>query len=190
MATAKKKPPAKKTPAKKVARLTVDAEAPKAEKRPVGRPSDYKDEYAERAYEFCLLGATDVFLAERFKVSVSTIKLWEVNIPEFSDALARGKEIADAKVAKSLYHRAIGYEHQEDDIRTVSIGGGRSDIVITPTIKRYPPDTGAATLWLKNRQSKLWRDKVDMEHSGGLTVKRLTDDQLMELAAQGVSDAE
>lgn len=186
---ATKKTPAKK-PAAKKPRVTVSAKVEPKEASPVGRPSDYRPEYAERAYEFCLLGATDTFLAERFKVAVSTIKLWEQNIPEFSDALARGKDIADAKVAKSLYHRAIGYEHAEDDIRSLSVGGGRSEIVITPTIKRYPPDTGAATLWLKNRQSKFWREKVEVEHSGNLTVKSLTDDQLMALAMKGVPDVE
>jgi hypothetical protein len=43
------------------------------------------------------------------------------------------------------------------------VGG---EIVITPTVKHYPPDTSAATLWLKNRQGAVWRDKVENVHVG------------------------
>ena len=134
-------------------------------KRKVGRPSSYKEEYAELAYKFCLLGATDARLAEMFEVDIATIHHWKTDVPEFLSAVKEGREWADANVAKSLYHRAIGYSHQEDDIRTVSVGSGRSEIVITPTVKHYPPDTGAATLWLKNRQPHIWRDKVENVHS-------------------------
>jgi len=121
-----------------------------------GRPTSYKKEYAEMARKFALLGASDERLAFLFEVSVSTISKWKIDHPEFSEALKEGKEYADANVANSLYHRALGYEHPEDDIRAVN-----GEIVITKTIKRYPPDTGAATLWLKNRQPTIWRDKVE-----------------------------
>jgi hypothetical protein len=130
----------------------------------VGRPTSYKEEFSELAFKFCLLGATDVKLAEFFLVNVDTIYEWKRSVPEFSEALKRGREIADANVANSLYHRALGYSHPEDDIRTLSVGLGRSEIVITPTIKHYPPDTGAAALWLKNRRPDLWRDRVENVH--------------------------
>ncbi len=108
------------------------------------------------AYKFCLLGASDEKLAALFEVSVATISNWKNDHPEFLEALKRGKEVADAEVAHSLYQRALGYTHPEDDIRVVN-----GEIVITPTVKHYPPDTGAATLWLKNRQASTWRDKVE-----------------------------
>lgn len=136
--------------------------AEKRQNKPgAGRPTSYKPEYAEMAYKFCLLGASDERLAELFEVAVSTIYEWRRAIPEFSEAVSRGKDRADAEIASSLYHRAKGYEHPEDDIRAVN-----GEIVITPTVKRYPPDTAAATLWLKNRQPKLWRDKVETELTG------------------------
>ena len=121
-----------------------------------GRPTSYRPEYADMAYKFCLLGANDEKLASLFEVSVATISNWKNDCPEFLEALKKGKEIADAEVAHSLYHRALGYKHPEDDIRVIN-----GEIVITPTVKHYPPDTGAATLWLKNRQSSTWRDKVE-----------------------------
>jgi hypothetical protein len=150
------------------------------DKPAMGRPVVYKPEYCELAYKFCLLGANNAKLAQLFEIGDSTFDLWLKKYPDLLGAVKRGRDMADATVAESLYHRAVGYEHPEDDIRTVSVGGGRSDIVITPTIKRYAPDTSAATLWLKNRQPHIWRDKVDVEHSGGLTLEKLPDEVLAE----------
>lgn len=120
----------------------------------MGRPSSYKPEYAEQAAKLCKLGLIDKELAKFFEVSEQTLNAWKQKFPEFLEALKGGKSLADAEVASKLFHRATGYEHPEDDIRTV---GG--ELVITPTIKRYPPDTTAAIFWLKNRQPALWRDK-------------------------------
>jgi hypothetical protein len=30
----------------------------------------------------------------------------------------------------------------------------------------YPPDTGAATMWLKNRRGDVWRDKSEIRGPG------------------------
>jgi hypothetical protein len=40
--------------------------------------------------------------------------------------------------------------------------------VLTTIVKHYPPDTNAASLWLRNRHPQRWRDKIEHEH----TVKR------------------
>lgn len=135
------------------------AETP-AKKR--GRPTKFTPEMYDQAENLCLLGATNEELARFFKVAVSTIDLWIKKNPDFSGAIKKGREVADANVAKSLYRRAIGYSHPEDDIRTVSFGKGMSEIVITPTIKHYPPDTAAAFIWLKNRRPDKWREKVEV----------------------------
>lgn len=126
-----------------------------------GRPSSYRPEFAEQARKFCLLGATDKRLAELFEISEVTLNAWKHEYPEFLKSLKEGKELADANVASSLYHRALGYSHAEDDIRALN-----GEIVITQTIKHYPPDTAAATLWLKNRQGHIWRDKVETALTG------------------------
>jgi hypothetical protein len=148
---------AKKTPAAKKSKA----------KRGRGRPTSFREEYCEQAYKLCLLGATDAKIGAFFGVSEQTINTWKSRHAKFLESITRGKEAADAEIAEALFHRAKGYSHAEDDIRAVAMGaGGGSEIVITPTIKHYPPDTQAASLWLRNRQPKLWRDKVDLEHSG------------------------
>lgn len=129
-----------------------------------GRPSKYKAEYAEQAYKFCLLGADDNRLASFFEVDVATIHRWKHDHKEFCDSLKKGKDIADAEIAYSLYHRAKGYSHPE--VVTASHQGQITDSM--EVIKHYPPDTGAAMAWLKNRDSARWRDKQELEHSGGL----------------------
>lgn len=132
---------------------------PGAPKSKGGRPSSYREEFAQQAYKLCLLGATDEKLADFFEVSEFTIKAWKAAHPKFGEALKTGKEQADAEIAQALFHRAKGYSHPEDDIRSVG-----QEIVITPTIKHYPPDTQAASLWLRNRQPHLWKEKQEIEH--------------------------
>ena len=76
-----------------------------------GRPSLYREEFAEQARKLCLLGATDQELADFFEIDVRTIYDWKRTKPEFSQAIARGKMLADAEVAAKLYERACGYTH-------------------------------------------------------------------------------
>lgn len=125
----------------------------------VGRPSKYRDEFPAQAAKLCMLGATDAQLADFFEVSVATINLWKVQHPEFSESLKVPKKQADQRVEQSLYRRAMGYEHDETDIRVIG-----TKLVKTPIRKHYPPDTTAAIFWLKNRDPKNWRERV--EHTG------------------------
>lgn len=127
-----------------------------------GAPTEYSLKCAEQAYKMCLLGATDKEMADIFNVAESTFYLWINKHVEFSEALMRGKIFADANIAKSLYHRAKGYEHKETI--TATFQGKITDTM--EVIKHYPPDTPAATLWLKNRQPKLWRDTQNIEIAG------------------------
>jgi hypothetical protein len=137
-----------------------------------GRPTKYKTEYAKLVYKYCLLGATDKELAALFDTTEQTINAWKQNQPEFLESMKRGKEIADAKVAEKLYHRAIGYEHP--DIITATYQGAITDI--KEVTKHYPPEPVAAIFWLKNRQPGKWRDKQEHEISGDMNINiNLTD---------------
>lgn len=128
------------------------------DQRKRGRPSKYRPEFVEQARKLAMLGLTDVEMAKFFGVAERTFHDWKREYPEFLQAIKTSKEIADADVVASLYHRAVGYSHPEDDIRVV---GG--EIVITPTIKHYPPDPTSMIFWLKNRQPTKWREKPAAE---------------------------
>lgn len=138
-----------------------------------GRPSKYKEEFDIQAEKLTKLGATDAELADFFQVTISTLSLWKVKHPTFSDALKLGKEVADKRVEEALYNRALGYSHEDTDIRVVD-----GAIMETPMIKHYPPDTTAAIFWLKNRRPDEWRDKRDIEHSGSIKFDDLTDEDI------------
>lgn len=121
------------------------------QKKTSGRPSKYKKIYDEQARKLCLLGAVDTELADFFEVHESTIHLWKLEHESFLEAIRLGKTTADANVANSLYNSAMGLHETVEN---------RNGEKITKTV---PPNVGAQILWLKNRQPKKWRDKVEIE---------------------------
>ena len=125
-----------------------------AKERRVAEHDKWKPEYIKMVYEICLLGANNAELAGIFGVTTTTLENWRKRFPEFEVSMLKGKDLADAKVAKALYKRATGYSHPDTHIVK------RSDdtIIITPIIKYYPPDTAAVKFWLTNRQPDKWRD--------------------------------
>ncbi len=153
-------------------RSTASAKSPKAGR---GRPSDFKPEYCEQAERLCkLLNATDEQIAAFFGKAVSTISLWKLKHPEFSEALMRGKVIADMAVADSLFRRAKGFEWDEDraiKLKEVHYADGKrvSEVERVEVVRVHnvvPADTAACVVWLTNRQKDAWRQKVDHEHTG------------------------
>lgn len=141
---------------KRIARLQAELDAAIAESNR-GKPAKYQPSFAARVTDMCLLGLNNREIAERFGVTPAKITHWIDTIPEFRQAVWEGREGADQVVAAAMFKAAKGYEHPEDDIRTVSLGGNRgSEIVITPTVKRYPPNDRAAQAWLRNRQRERW----------------------------------
>lgn len=96
-----------------------------------------------------LAGKTDEEIAANIGVARSTLALWKARYPSFSDALRAWKSDADDAVELSLYRRAVG------------------------------GDTTAAIFWLKNRRKDQWRDKQEVEHTGGITVTAQPLDDLL-----------
>src|SRR6185437_13026917 len=116
-----------------------------------GRPSDYRLEHCERAAQLAIVGATDEEIAQALDIHPSTLYRWFAAHPEFREAVKLGKEAADDRVERSLYHRAVGYTHPA--VKIMQDKG-------TPVLVRYdehvPPDPGAAFNWLKNRRPDEW----------------------------------
>jgi hypothetical protein len=149
-----------------------------------GRPTTYKEEYNEQVTKLCRLGATDKEIADFFNVNEDTIHEWKKVHPEFSESIKAGKMFADANVAQRLYERAMGFEHDSEEIKVVSVGNnGGSEVERVQIRKVYPPDSTAAIFWLKNRRPKEWRDKQEIEQTSTIKDERidaskLTDDEL------------
>ena len=128
-----------------------------------GRPSSYRPEYAAQAEKLCQIGATDQEIADFFDVDVRTVYRWKADHDGFCQALKAGKEVADERVERSLFQRAVGYE--QDDVK-IFMPANAAAPVYAPFRAKIAPDTTAAIFWLKNRRPDLWRDKVQNEHTG------------------------
>jgi hypothetical protein len=152
-----------------------------------GRPTLYRPELAELARKLALLGLTENEMADAFNVNVGTLIEWKARHKEFREAIERGGVQADAHIAESLYHRGLGYQHEAVKI---FMPAGVAAPVYAPYTAHYPPDTQAASLWLRNRQPRKWRDKHEVEHMGSIEARiaEMTPEQrrtrLLELQAK------
>lgn len=100
-------------------------------------------------------GLIDVQIAENMGIAASTLYRWKNEHKEISEALKRGKEVVDYQVENALLNNALNGH------------------------------TTAQIFWLKNRRPDKWRDKQDLEHSGGINVQNqyenMTEEELIEL---------
>lgn len=142
-----------------------------------GRPSSYVPEYAEQARKLCELGATDQEIADFFEIDVRTVYRWKHDHDDFCQALKAGKDVADERVTRSLFQRAIGYE--QDEVK-IFMPASATEPVYAPFRAKVAPDVTAAIFWLKNRRPDQWRDKQEQVLSGSVEVTRI------ELVAPGV----
>jgi hypothetical protein len=130
-----------------------------------GRPTDYKSIYNKQVQKLCLLGATDKRIANFFEISTGTLDKWKKKYPQFISSIKEGREIADAKVADSLYNRALGYSHKTSKVVIVN-----KEVRVVDYVERFPPDSTAAIFWLKNRDKDNWREKHEHAISGDLRI--------------------
>lgn len=124
-------------------------------------PNQFQPEFIVQAKKLAALGHTDQEIAQFFGVSVRSVHRWKIDHPAFAKALKIGKRVADQRVERALFQRAVGFTCDEDH---VELYHGKA--VVTPMLKQYPPDTVACIFWLKNRKPEEWRDKQDHEHKG------------------------
>ena len=118
-------------------------------------------------------GLTNEDIANNIGITTSTLYLWKNKYSEFSDALKKGKEVADIIVENALYKRAVGYVAEDTKIKIES--GEETERIITK--KDVPPDVTAIIYWLKNRKPDKWKDKPIQapDSSENDIVKKLTE---------------
>lgn len=131
-----------------------------------GRPTEYADEFCQKANELCQAGATDSEIADFFGVSTRTIYRWKLEYPEFCQAIAAGKEIADERVERSLYQNATGFAYKEQQAIKIKVDQHQEEIKVVEVERYAPAETTAASLWLRNRRPEKWRDKQDLNIGG------------------------
>lgn len=129
----------------------------------VGRPSEYKPQYAKQAKVACERGFTDQELAELFDVSTVTIYNWTLKYPEFLNALKIGKSVWDNRTERSLYHKANGYTY---DSEKIFYDSDTKEVIRVPIKVHHPPDTTAIIYWLGNRRRDIWKNVNRTEVTG------------------------
>lgn len=133
----------------------------------------------------CAMAAmTNFEIAQHFGVEERTLTKWMMQDPEFAVAMRLPRELADERVEKSLYARAVGYQFQAEEIKITESG----DVHRVTVIKHVPPDIGAGIFWLKNRRPHLWRDKVDVNANveGKIDVNHADDPRALAMAVLDV----
>ena len=109
-------------------------------------------------------GLTDEQIAANIGVARSTLAVWKGKYKRLSDALKKGKDIADRRVENALYKRAVGYRYTEI---TTGIDKETGQTVVIKTVEKEAlPDVTACIYWLKNRKPDKWRDKRETEITG------------------------
>lgn len=93
-----------------------------------GRPSLYREEYAERVIEFCRDGYTLTAFAGEIGVARSTINEWISAHPEFSEAVSRAKAL-----------KARWWEERAREVALKGGQGGQATMIIFG-LKNHAPD--------------------------------------------------
>lgn len=154
----------------------------------MAQASAYNEKYhVDWAWSLALKGATDEEIAEAFHISVRTLHRWKKTHPELLTSLEEGKDVADAKVKRSLYQRAVGYEAKEvTQIIEQDPATGTQRVSKTQvTTKHIVPDTMACMYWLNNRSKGEFSQRQEVTLGGSVRtspMEKLTEDELRSLA--------
>ena len=127
--------------------------------------------------EGCLLiegwardGLINEQIAHNIGITRETLRVWSNKYACISVALKAGKEVIDRQVENALLKRALGYQYEETKVVLEKDDNGKDKKRQEKTTKTVIPDTTAQIFWLKNRKSAEWRDRKEIEHSGGLSI--------------------
>ncbi len=130
---------------------SVDEVVPENEeaKPPFGRPTKYKPEMCERVLQFAREGMGRVETAAELGVAMSTFQQWEIEHPEFAQAMTDARDFSHAWWATQGRR---------------GIWGGKSF------------NANAYALQVRNRFPADWKDKREVDMPGGINITITSDD--------------
>lgn len=134
-----------------------------------GRPSTYNNKLHPLIFELLArLGYTDKGAAKKLGISEKTYTNWKSKYSkELLPSIKRGKDSIDDQVESALCKRALGFEKE-----AVKLFQYQGKVIKEKYDEYYPPDVAACFIWLKNRRPEKWRDKKDVNVSGGFDVMK------------------
>lgn len=128
---------------------------------PVGRPSSYSIDVANKILHFTSLGFGIYLVSKKVGVPERTLRRWLASNAEFREALDAARNICDDRMVRTLYEKASGYT-----IRAVRMFMYEGQILSQEYDEHIPPDARLIEFWLKNRRPNEWREKQSVEHLG------------------------
>lgn len=147
--------------------------------RKPGQPTKLDETLRTVALNLYKKGKTDKEVAEICGVSEASINNYKKADPDFFKSIKEAKRDYDEEVVNKLRETALGYEMEVEELKTVSIGDGMSQVERHKVVKKFKPDVAAAKFWLTNRKSGEWKERQSVEHSGSI-AKDLTDEEIEE----------
>lgn len=132
------------------------------DKLKTGAPSKLNDKTFRQALILAKEGMTEAKICEILEICDKTISNWKNQFPEFLQAMHEAKEYPDELVKRSMHKRATGYTRPVEKLLS------NGEIVIVN--EEVLPDVTAGKFWLMNRRKEEWREKQDIELSGGPLV--------------------
>ena len=136
----------------------------------------YMADFPLLAQDYARQGLVDKQIAAKLGVSVATFYEYQLQHPEFLDALKEGKKPVDVEVENALLKRAKGFSYEEVHIEFKPKGEDEEKAKVKSLkkiTKQVTPDTAACIIWLKNRRPTRWKDKHELD-LGNVAITVLT----------------
>jgi hypothetical protein len=124
---------------------------------------------------WCLQGSTDIEIMEMLGVKRDTFYKWKKERPEFSEALKRGKDIANGELLNAAFRQAKGYYQTVTEPMKVRQDDGSETIEMVTYDKFIPANNTMAIFMLKNRIPEHYKDKHEVNHEGKVNLTFVDD---------------
>lgn len=131
-------------------------------------------------------GLTFEEIAKNIGICRDTLNEWKKSSADISDALKKGRDVADIEVENALFKKAKGYNVEVK--KTFKVHCVEYDELTGKKKREYdkletgidevhiPADTTAQIFWLKNRKPDVWRDRIENKVELNGKVVNIVDD--------------
>ena len=136
-----------------------------------GRPTKLTPENKKLALAMVKLGASLEQVADELEINVTTLYHWKKHNEPFSKALKEAQEIRLDRIEGSFMARAEGQFVEVEKTYKLKDADGNERLETVAERVYYPPDITAGIFTLKNLRRDKWRDKHDIEASGGIILQ-------------------
>lgn len=142
-----------------------------------------EEDFPLMAQDYARQGLNDKQIAKKLGISIRTYYEYQKKYPQFMQSIKKGKAPVDAMVENALLKRALGFEYTETHTeyrlkdkrkgeKTKKGEKPKAVPVVIKKIKKFiPPDVAATFIWLKNRRSRKWKDRHQLEIPDAIKIE-------------------